>query len=282
DTTSETTTIEVLGDYSITAEFEEDVVEVATYELVVEIDGNGSVTMDPDESEYDEGTDVTLNATADEGWEFVGWIGDATGGDTMVNITMDENKSITANFEEQVAEFEVTNFEAEVDGLEVTVTADVENIGNIEGSLDLIIDGEVVDTVTLGPGDTDEFEYNGEFDEDGDYDIDFGEESDTVNAEGDSLDTGEDSSNITMIVGILLIIVVILAIIGYVMKSGGEEADPAMEEEMFEEPEETEEEPIEEETIEEETGEETGEEPLEEEGEFDEEVPEEESENEEM
>jgi len=225
-------TIEITMDdeKEITAVFEKEEV-VETYELIVNIDGEGTVDIDLDQDEYENDTEVILTANPGEGWFFHEWTGDYTGTEEEITITMNENKSITANFEELLAEFEVTNFNVEVDGLKVTIMAKVENIGNAEGSFNLMIDGEIVETITLGVGGTHEYEYTHEFDEEGDYEINFSDEEDiyeleTVNVEDDGLD-------MMMIAGIILIIVIILAIIGYMMM-GGEGTEQMMEEEQEE------------------------------------------------
>ena len=49
---------------------------------------------------YPEGTDVTLNATAYDGYMFSHWEGDANGSSTPITITMDSNKTVTAVFSE--------------------------------------------------------------------------------------------------------------------------------------------------------------------------------------
>jgi len=61
-------------------------------------DGSGSVAADIEGPEYDEGSDVTLTATPDVNSTFGGWLGcDAvTDGDCVV--TMDEARSVTAEF----------------------------------------------------------------------------------------------------------------------------------------------------------------------------------------
>jgi len=96
--TDTTTTIAMDEDKEITAVFE---VELETYELTVNTEAEGTVDIDPDQDEYEEGTEVTLTAEPDEGWEFDEWTGDATGTDTTITITMDEDKEITAVFEEE-------------------------------------------------------------------------------------------------------------------------------------------------------------------------------------
>ncbi len=59
---------------------------------------NGSVTKDPDETYYDAGQTVELQAIPDTGYHFVNWSGDASGTSNPAVITMNANKSVTANF----------------------------------------------------------------------------------------------------------------------------------------------------------------------------------------
>jgi len=94
-----TTTITMNGDYSITANF------VAVYDLTISSTAGGSVTT-PGEGTftYDGGIVVNLVATANSGYYFINWTGDV-GTITNVNastttITMNDNYSITANFEQ--------------------------------------------------------------------------------------------------------------------------------------------------------------------------------------
>ncbi|MFW5907627.1 MAG: NosD domain-containing protein, partial [Candidatus Natronoplasma sp.] len=46
------------------------------YELMVNIEGEGEVDIDPEQEEYEDGTEVKLTAVAEDGWEFVEWTGD--------------------------------------------------------------------------------------------------------------------------------------------------------------------------------------------------------------
>jgi hypothetical protein len=94
-----TTTITIMGDYSITANFE--LIPSGQFVLTTSSTDGGSVTT-PGEGNfpYDEGTTVDLVAAADECYEFVNWTGDTVADpySAATNITMDGAKSVTANF----------------------------------------------------------------------------------------------------------------------------------------------------------------------------------------
>ncbi len=68
------------------------------YTLDVNTVGNGTVTWTPPGTEFVTGTLVTLIATADPNWRFVGWSGDLSGMTNPANLTMDGNKVVTATF----------------------------------------------------------------------------------------------------------------------------------------------------------------------------------------
>lgn len=59
---------------------------------------NGSIKLDPIDSIYEKGTDVTLKAISDFGYQFSGWSGDLIGMENPATISMDADKNVTANF----------------------------------------------------------------------------------------------------------------------------------------------------------------------------------------
>lgn len=70
---------------------------------------NGSVARSLTQPGYDPGTTVGLTATANPGYHFAGWQGDIPSGneaDNPLNLLMDGNKSLTANFVPDAAEGE--------------------------------------------------------------------------------------------------------------------------------------------------------------------------------
>jgi len=85
-------TVAMDGNKNITANY-----SINTYTLTI-ISTNGTVVKNPDQSIYNYGTTVQLSATPNVGYTFTGWSGDATGSTNPLTITMDVNKSITANF----------------------------------------------------------------------------------------------------------------------------------------------------------------------------------------
>ena len=85
----------ISGNTSIVANF----VATQLYTLSVSIPGGGgTVTRAPDQASYQSGTVVTLTAVPDTGKQFVGWSGAAQGTNPVTQITMTENKAVTATF----------------------------------------------------------------------------------------------------------------------------------------------------------------------------------------
>ena len=84
--------------------------EDETYELTVNIEGEGTVTVEWDDHtevvedsetfHIAEDTDVTLTAEAEDGRDFIEWTGDYESEEEQIIITMEEDMEVTANFEE--------------------------------------------------------------------------------------------------------------------------------------------------------------------------------------
>ena len=98
----DTISIEDGEEKAVTAIFEQDAPD--EYTLTVNTQGEGSVGVDPDKSAYTGGEEVTLTASAASGWSFKEWSGDLSGSDNPAAITVDNDKSITALFEEDEAD----------------------------------------------------------------------------------------------------------------------------------------------------------------------------------
>ena len=69
---------------------------IAEFNLVVGVTEGGSVNTSG--GTYDEGAEVTITATPDEGYRFTGWTGNATGNENPLSVTITGNVNITANF----------------------------------------------------------------------------------------------------------------------------------------------------------------------------------------
>ncbi|MBA7625615.1 hypothetical protein ES703_33047 [subsurface metagenome] len=83
-------TITMDSDKSIEANFQ--------YTLTIATAGAGTTSPSPGTYTYDEDTGVSITAIPNSGYEFDGWSGDATGTTNPITISMDSDKSITANF----------------------------------------------------------------------------------------------------------------------------------------------------------------------------------------
>jgi hypothetical protein len=99
------TNITMNGDYFITADF-----VLLSYDLTTASTAGGSVTT-PGQGTfpYDCGTAVNLAAEAEEGYRFVNWTGDiatiADVEDATTTLTMNDNYSVTADFEQIPSSF---------------------------------------------------------------------------------------------------------------------------------------------------------------------------------
>ncbi|MCF6306606.1 MAG: T9SS type A sorting domain-containing protein [Flavobacteriaceae bacterium] len=101
DSTSTNPSINITmnSDKVITANFSQ-----IQHSLTVNVIGNGSVT--PNSGTYNYGTVLSLVPTADTGWQFDGWSGDASGTANPLSVIMDSDKVITATFSQ--IEYELT------------------------------------------------------------------------------------------------------------------------------------------------------------------------------
>jgi len=102
DPDSPITSIFVLGDYNVKAHF-----AINTHILTISSTEGGSVTT-PGEGafEYDHGTEVSIEATPDEHYHFVGWTGTAVDagkvadpGSASTTVTVEGDYTLIANFE---------------------------------------------------------------------------------------------------------------------------------------------------------------------------------------
>lgn len=94
--TSETLPVTMNGNKNITANFN----TVQTFKLTINKTGTGSIALNPesDGNIYKSGVVVELTAKAPNGGQFNQWGGDLSGTELTKSITMDENKTVTAEF----------------------------------------------------------------------------------------------------------------------------------------------------------------------------------------
>jgi len=71
---------------------------IRQYDLTIASGIGGTTNPSPGTYTYDKGTKVAIEATPDIYYIFNGWSGDISGKTNPITITMDSNKSITANF----------------------------------------------------------------------------------------------------------------------------------------------------------------------------------------
>ena len=71
-----------------------------SYTLATNIQGNGTITVNPVSGPYLSGTSIDVSAVPDPNWSFNGWEGDLGSFNNDETLFMDSNKSITAIFTE--------------------------------------------------------------------------------------------------------------------------------------------------------------------------------------
>jgi uncharacterized repeat protein (TIGR02543 family) len=91
--TSNPVTITVDGDKTLTANF-----AAQTYTLTLSASGSGSTSPAAGVYSYTAGTSVVVSATPFSGYVFTGWSGAASGTSNPVTLSMNGNKTLTANF----------------------------------------------------------------------------------------------------------------------------------------------------------------------------------------
>jgi glucose/arabinose dehydrogenase len=78
------------------------------YSLNVSASGNGIVSKNPDQANYESSSDVVLTPVPGPGQQFMGWSGSATGSANPLTVTMNSNKSIVATFAPAVTQYNLT------------------------------------------------------------------------------------------------------------------------------------------------------------------------------
>ena len=60
--------------------------------------GPGAISIDPQANSYAGGTPITITATPNTNYTFLGWSGDASGTNNPLNIVLNQSQTIYANF----------------------------------------------------------------------------------------------------------------------------------------------------------------------------------------
>lgn len=66
--------------------------------LTTSVSGSGYITLNPSGGTYDDGALVTVTAYPASGWQFDNWSGNLSGSTNPTILTLDSNKSVTADF----------------------------------------------------------------------------------------------------------------------------------------------------------------------------------------
>ena len=94
--TTSSITVTMDSDKSVTAHF---TTAAQTYTITTYVTPSGSGSISPSGGQYESGVLVTLTATPATGYTFGHWSGSASGTTSSITITMNSDKSLTANFE---------------------------------------------------------------------------------------------------------------------------------------------------------------------------------------
>lgn len=104
--------------------------------LTITYNSSGTTNPSPGSYEYDEGTAVTISANPINGYTFSGWSGDYTGTANPATITMDSDKTITANFSAILLSAPVPNLTSSAT---VTATSEYSSAYRVTNVIDGII-----------------------------------------------------------------------------------------------------------------------------------------------
>ncbi|MDX9942962.1 MAG: T9SS type A sorting domain-containing protein [Bacteroidales bacterium] len=113
------------------------------YSLTIDITGNGTVEVEglpySEPLSFEEGTTLSLEALAQDGWLFEGWSGDLVSDEALATIILSEDKSINATF-------------VEIPLYSLTLRAVPEEGGSVDGAGDFVAGTEVTITATPASG----------------------------------------------------------------------------------------------------------------------------------
>jgi len=132
------TTVNMNGNKNITANFTQNCDRILTINISPAV--SGTVTKNPDKASYCNNEQVTLTANSNSGFNFSSWSGVDSSSGATANITMNDNRTIEANFGQQAA-----------DEPEINVTPKSKEFGNKK--LGEISAPESITVSNIGSGD---------------------------------------------------------------------------------------------------------------------------------
>jgi hypothetical protein len=101
--------------------------------------GNGQISVSPRANIYNVGQGISITATPDSGQTFLGWSGDAAGLQNPLALTMNQSKTIYANFSRKPSLSVRTGFEGlKPEGFQMTLTGEYGAGYEIDGSTNLV------------------------------------------------------------------------------------------------------------------------------------------------
>lgn len=77
------------------------------HNLAISISPDNAGTVEPSSGIFEEGSEVEINASANEGWVFNSWSGDVESENNPIVLSMDDDKSLIANFIDLRSDYKV-------------------------------------------------------------------------------------------------------------------------------------------------------------------------------
>lgn len=107
------------------------------YSFSVSIDPSDAGSVTPSSGNYDEGTEVTVEADPNDGWTFEEWSGDQQSEENPLTFTITENTSLTANFLQKESKYAVQMVAGDgQNSIDLGFGQDVDGTGEFDDSLD--------------------------------------------------------------------------------------------------------------------------------------------------
>ncbi|MFW5902360.1 MAG: InlB B-repeat-containing protein, partial [archaeon] len=110
-------------------------------ELIVNVEGEGIVDPEEGTHNYTIGENITMEATPEEGYEFTGWTGDIESNETIMDVEIEEDLEVTANFQ-QIEEDDDEQVDVGEPGETVLSFLEKTYEGNIEETAEYLVEEE--------------------------------------------------------------------------------------------------------------------------------------------